>query len=404
MANAGRGATGALSGAAAGAGIGSVVPGIGTAIGGIAGGLLGGLGGLFGGGDDKQPANIVDPVTGQQLTDAAGNVQGGIAQQQAFVQALQAQNGIQNQSNVYNQLQGVANGTGPNPAQAQLAQATGANVANQAALMAGQRGASANAGLIARQAGQQGAATQQNAAGQAASLQAAQSLGALNQLGGIAGQQVNQQQNAITGLNQFAQSNQGQLLGAQTAYNNAAVGNANGAINVGQQQYDQNVTGGLLNGAAGVASAFGGASKKTPTPSSTSATTPAGVPSSQDWANFTGAPSAKMAEGGPVSAVARHFMAKGGKVPAMVSPGERYLSPKEVEKVAHGKKSAIKAGEKIPGKAKVSGAKDSYANDTVSKTLQSGGIVLPRHVTQAKDAPEKAAAFVRAVLAKQGLK
>ncbi len=360
-----------LSGAASGAAAGSVLGPIGA----IGGGILGALGGLFAG-DGPKPANLVDPVSGQQITDAAGNVVASIAQQQSFVNALQAQGGIQNQSSVFNQLQGVANGTGPNPAQAQLAQATGANVANQAALAAGQRGSSANAGLIARQAAQAGAGAQQQAAGQASTLQANQSLGALGQLGGIAGQQVAQQQQAITGLNQFAQGNQGQLLGAQSAFNNASVGNANGAIAQGEQKFDQNVIGGIANGASAVAGAFGATPQKT-----------------------TEAP--KMAEGGPVSAVGRHLMAKGGAVKAMVSPGERYLSPAEVEKVAAGKKSPMAAGEKIPGEAKVKGAKDSYKNDTVAKTLKSGGIVLPRHVTQAKDAPEKAAAFVRAILARK---
>jgi hypothetical protein len=39
--------------------------------------------------------------------------------------------------------------------------------------------------------------------------------------------------------------------------------------------------------------------------------------------------------------------AHGGKVPALVSPGERYLPPKEVKKVAKEGKDPIKAGEKI---------------------------------------------------------
>jgi hypothetical protein len=94
--------------------------------------------------------------------------------------------------------------------------------------------------------------------------------------------------------------------------------------------------------------------------------------------------------------------AKGGKVPAMVSPGERYLPPKEVAKVASGKKSPMKAGEAIKGKAKVKG--DSLKNDTVPKTLDSGGIVLPRSVTQHPDAAHKAYEFVRQIQAKQGLK
>jgi len=60
----------------------------------------------------------------------------------------------------------------------------------------------------------------------------------------------------------------------------------------------------------------------------------------------------------------------------------------------------MKTGETIPGKPKVSGAKNDYANDTVKKTLQEGGIVLPRSVTKSKNPDKNAEAFVAAVLAK----
>jgi hypothetical protein len=96
------------------------------------------------------------------------------------------------------------------------------------------------------------------------------------------------------------------------------------------------------------------------------------------------------------------FMAEGGKVPAMLSPGERYLPPKEVKAVAKGEKSPMQAGEKIKGKPKVGGAKNSYANDVIPKTLEEGGIVLPRSVTQAKHPQWEAHKFVSAILAKKG--
>jgi hypothetical protein len=93
--------------------------------------------------------------------------------------------------------------------------------------------------------------------------------------------------------------------------------------------------------------------------------------------------------------------AKGGKVPALVSPGERYLPPKDAKEAAMGKKDPMKAGEKIPGKPKVKGAKNSYANDTVPKSLEEGGIVIPRSVTQGPYAHVEAMKFVRAAMAKQ---
>lgn len=414
MANVKGGLTGGLGGAASGAAIGSAVPGIGTAIGAIGGGLLGGLGGLFGGGDDTAPQmpNIVDPVTGQQIAQAGQQTQSGLAQMQSFVDALNGQNGIAHQSQVYDQLQGVANGTGPNPAQAMLNQATGANVANQAALMAGQRGAGANAGLIARQAAQQGGAIQQNAAGQGATMQANQSLNAIGAAGNMANQMVGQQANAIGNYNQFAQGNQGQILNAAGQYNNTVAG-GQGNVNTNNQAVagrNADFTGGLLNGAGAAATAIGGA-KKQPL------TTPVqGVPMAGGPMDAGGgaAPQMVAAQGGmvpgPSSFVGRHLagmpqmLAKGGQVDALVSPGERYIDPKQLKEVASGKKSPMKAGEKISGKPKVGGAKNDYANDTVHKKLEAGGVVLPRSVTQAKDPSAAAAKFVQAILSKQGLK
>jgi hypothetical protein len=116
----------------------------------------------------------------------------------------------------------------------------------------------------------------------------------------------------------------------------------------------------------------------------------------------TGMPSAPDATGlgleGPVMAAA-----KGGKVPAMVSPGEVYLSPEKAKAAKQGKINPLQAGEKIPGKPKVGGAKNDYANDTVPKTLEEGGLVLPRSVTQSKNPEWAAHAFVRAHMANGGM-
>lgn len=145
--------------------------------------------------------------------NGAANQAGAMAQQQGLNQQLGAANGVgtqgaaiaglQNlaaqQQGTAAQYQNIANGTGPNPAQAALNQSTGQNVASQAALMAGQRGAGANVGLLARQAAQQGAATQQQAVGQAATLQANQQIAGLQGLQ-AAQQNIGQTQQAIGGL------------------------------------------------------------------------------------------------------------------------------------------------------------------------------------------------------------
>ena len=532
---------------------------------------LGGGGSTSGMGYRAQNANIQTPATVDQANQQYGNVNQGLNNQAAFLQAVQAQNGLQNQSNVYNQLQNVANGTGPNPAQAQLAQATGANVANQASLMAGQRGASQNAGLIARQAAQQGANTQQQAAGQGATLQAQQSLNALGQMGSVATNQANQQANATNAYTTNALGAQQNTLGAIGAQNNAVVGSQNnvntvnggiaGAVIPQQGNFIGGLTGALGSvgqmfgggsgsgaagsglglsgmgdtGWAGVGDVAGGAAdagdagsigdaatmlaakggmirkmadggqvdnmgyttpmqqsslptQNTSGPQSNAGKSfmqqednlgatkldaqPAGMPmmakpkaasaapasgggnSSQgientlgnglnvghnllssddakenssgnsslqwDWGDAAKGAGRGAAAGSwfPVIGTAiggaagflgggLSYQAEGGqvsKVPAMVSPGEKYLSPKEVEKAEKGA-NPMKLGEKIPGKPKVGGAKNSYANDFVRKNLDEGGIVLPRSVTQAPDASTKAAHFVAAVLAKnKGLK
>lgn len=319
-----------------------------------------------------QGTNILAPVTVDQANQALGNVNTGLSQQQQFLQALQAQNGIQNQSDVYNQLNQIAQGQGPNPAQAMLANATGTNVANQAALMAGQRGAAANPALIARQAAIQGSNMQQDAAGQAAALQAQQSLNAINNMGGMANTMVGNQANAANAYTNAALSGQQNLLNSIAQQNNANVGmqsninNANSAANI-QGGKDRNAMMGNIMSSAGKAAGM-------------------------------------FAEGGkvgPSSAAGRflHAYAQGGKVvDALVSPGEVYLPPSQVQAVKQGA-DPISSGEKIPGTPKVKG--NSYANDTVPKKLEAGGIVIPNSVIQSKDPHAAAAKFVAAVLRKK---
>lgn len=64
----------------------------------------------------------------------------------------------------------------------------------------------------------------------------------------------------------------------------------------------------------------------------------------------------------------------------------------------------LKPGGKVPGKPAVKGAVNSYKNDDIAARLSPGEIVLPREVTQSKNAPAMAAAFVRKIQAKKGLK
>jgi hypothetical protein len=68
--------------------------------------------------------------------------------------------------------------------------------------------------------------------------------------------------------------------------------------------------------------------------------------------------------------------AKGGLVPAMISPGERVIPPHLVQAVAKGHKKASEVAPKVPGKAKVKG--DSEENDTVPAKLAEGSVVIKR--------------------------
>jgi hypothetical protein len=381
------GVTGALGsaaqGGATGAAVGSIIPGLGTAVGGAVGAVAGFLGNLFGGGGPQMP-NITDPVTGAQITDANGRVVASQDQLKSFAQSLQGADGVKNQSLVFNQLQAVTQGKGPNPAAAMLAESTGKNVANQAALAAGQRGASSNVGLIERQNAQQGAQTQQQAVGQGATLQANQALNALNASGGIAAQQVGETQSALNASAETALNNQNQILNAQTAYNNQQVG-GQGSVNAG----NTSITTAQIPGQTSAISAV-----------------PAGIGDYKQSQAALNKPPIQadmmgnmMAEGGlvhkeipgpHVSHVANYLaMAHGGKVPAMVSPGEISLTPEQVKEVIHDDADPLKIGEKIGGKAKVKG--DSEKNDTVPKTLEEGGVIISRE--HAKN-PEKAKLFV----------
>lgn len=321
------------------------------------GGFVNEVGTLFGGGPNNAQFQAQGPGM-PQVNQATGTVQSGLTQQQQLINALNTANGIGNQSQVYGQLQGVANGTGPNPAQAMLNQATGTNVADQAALAAGTRGAAGNVGLIARQAAQAGTGAQQQAAGQAATLQANQSLGALGQMGTIAGQQAGEQIGAVGNLNTEAQGNQGQLLGS--------IGNQN-STNAGVASTNANNSAGFVQGLIG-----GG---------------------------LSGAGATSM--GGALTA------AKGGQVsPGAITPprGKNSRSYGEhmgqVHALYHGGTMDFRSGGPVPGQPAV--MRDSPKNDVVDAKLSPKEIVLPISVTQADDAPAAAAKFVAETLRKKG--
>jgi hypothetical protein len=207
------------------------------------GGLAGGLASAVG---ETNNFTATNGLTNQDLTNQLANANTGVSNSQSFYNQMQpgVAQGLSSQNALAAQLQGMSNGQGPNPAQAQLAQNTAANTANQAALMAGQRGSSSNVGLMARQAAQQGAANQQNSIGQAATLGAQQQIAAQQNLQNLASTQVSQGGQALSGENQAAQglysisqnaaaaanSTNAQTAASNTAANNGIIGSIGGGL------------------------------------------------------------------------------------------------------------------------------------------------------------------------------
>lgn len=394
--------------------------------------MFGLSGGASGTGFDKPAmAQVTGGVDPGQISRSYGDVQKNLQQQQNLLQALGNQNSLQAQSGVFNQLQGVANGTGPNPAQAMLNQQTGNNIANQAALMAGQRGAGANVGLMARQAGQQGGAIQQQAVGQGATMQANQSLNALNQMGGMANTMAGNYLNQANANTSAQQAEQGNLLNALAGLNSANV-SSQGSVNAANaglaskgMEGQQSLIGGAMHtaaaalssggmigryadgGSVGPQSSFGSFVTTVNSPQATSVQQPqfsssnAGAEELKSGVGDLGS-SLKNKPGtssftpyAPGANAPGPFAPKaaGGMVDVVLSPGEKVVPPNKVNEAAGGKIEA----KKVPGEAKVAG--DSLKNDTYRTKLPEGSIVVPR--TKSKDNKDSAA-FVRATLAKRG--
>lgn len=412
----------------------------------------------------KGSGSDIREVTGlNDIKDANDQYNYGMGQQQSFLQALNAQNGAANQSNVFNQqqalanqMQGVADGTGPNPALAQLNNTTGQNVANQAALMAGQRGTGANAGLLARQAAMQGGALQQQAVGQGAALQAQQQLNAMSalsgqqaQMGGLANQQIANQQAAIGQYGQMNQNRQNALLGSVANENSARAGmqsninNANASIAQGNQQLQAKALGGFFDAASGANAPMGGGGSGGGGGGGSGMASMGALMLANKGGTVPGYADGGMAGFLDDTSTGENILGAADQANAIDpgmqqnlitqnSPMNSSIPQSKVGQTLNGKQSpsdkrwdlgprtqlqdpgipqaqmlpqaplAINrsAGGKVPGKAIVKG--DSIDNDIVPAKLSPGEIVIPRTVLQQKDPVTAAARFVQAELRKHG--
>ena len=333
-----------------------------------AGGIGGFLSDIFGG-QNKYSA-ILAP---QQTTNFQPNI--GQAYGQAQQGYGQAQNIQAQQQALANALLSQSQGQGPNPAQEALSQATGQNAAMQAALMASQRGANANSGLMARQAAMQGAGVQQQAAGQAATLQAQQQLAAQ--------QALQAQQQAMAQGNLSEQGLQaglyGQSMAGQNAQNQAAIQNynmmqgINSGVSAKNTEAGSGAIGGLLGGVGSILSG--------------------GLLGGGEGTIKTG--NALMSAGQAMTPAGSYYTAQGGEIPEHLHKMAKIYHPH----LYCGGPVDFRGGGKVPGTAMVEG--NSLMNDTVPAMVSPGEIVLPRTVTKAENAPDKAAEFVRHLQAKK---
>lgn len=384
---------------------------VGNVLGGVTGGIMDASGArdTFSG----QAPNITKQDLLSKLSSAE-NAYGQITPaQQALAQALTAQ----------------SQGQGPNIAQLQLEQATNRNIEQNAGLLGSQRGM--NPALASRLIAQNSARAGQEAAGQSGIMRAQQQLAAQSQLGGLLGTEAQQEI-----------QRQQILQGAQAAQNSAINQGALGAQGLTADASKQNsqtagqIAGGLMGGAGSAAAAMFsdervkkditdankssydflekiGAHKykykdksmgegeyispmaqeleKTPQGKDLVEDTPAGKV--VDMGHAAGLLMANQAAlHDRLKELESHKMAKGGKVPIVVSPGELHLSKRAAKKVADGHADPLEAAHKIPGKAKVKG--DSSKNDTIDREAEPGDVIVPR--TKADDS-DKAAEFVKAL-------
>lgn len=236
-------------------------------------------------------------------------------------------------------LMAQARGEGPNPAALQLQEGTEANARMAASQIASQRGL--NPALAARGVMDATANINQQAAGQSGVLRAQQQLAAQGQLGTVLGQQRGQDLGlfgtSVTGQNTQNTGSIQNALGAQAINAGVAAGNASTA---------GSVIGGVLSGVAGAAGHIASGATGMPAPGGGPGSVDAGI------------------AGGGITPL-RQQQQPGGDPPQMASGGL------------------------VPG--------DSPKNDIVPAKLSPGEIVIPRSIAMAEDAPDRAAAFVRAI-------
>jgi hypothetical protein len=319
-------------------------------------------------------SNIVGSVLGAGGGQNGSYSASGLSNQQNGL-AGDVQTNINNVNDVYTQQQNLANvllnqaqGQGPNVANAMLQQQTNQNAQQAAGLLASQKGIG-GAGAAMSAAQQLGNANQQ-AAQQASVNRMQQQLGAQGNIANLYGQ-IGQQQLQQQQVNQ----------GAIAAQNNAT--NAQSGVNAGMAQQNAKDSSGMIGGL------LGAAGKALPGIVGGIGSAASGLFSSAAPVISAGAGDAIGAAGSaaPLLAVAYN----GGEIDPDIHAMAKVFG--------YSIGGLAAQGGHVPGQAKVSG--DSIKNDVVPAMLSPKEIVLPRSVTLADDAPQKAAEFVSSIKAQK---
>lgn len=277
------------------------------------------------------------------------------------------------------QLRAQAAGEGPNLAAMQLKQATDRNAALAAGQIASQRGM--NPALAARLIAQNQAAANQQAAGQAGLLRAQQQLAAQGQLANVYGQQAGQSLQAGSIANQNLGINQ-QALAQQNADIVRARGEAdriNADISKQNAEMSAKGTGGLLSGLGTVGATV-----------LTGGSVGQGIKSALIPGKFSGGEIKGYSEGGESE---DSFQKAGKTISKSIDPDKARAIASAFK--AMGGPIDFREGGHVPGQGKVKG--DDIKNDTVPAMLSPKEVVLPRSVTMAEDAPDRAKEFMIAL-------
>ena len=395
-------------------------------------GMLG-LGGGASGADVAAPqaANLMRTATDEQMQKAYGDTQNSMQAQQGLLTALQGQGGLGAQNMALSQMQGVASGQGPNPAQAQYQKNVQDLATQQAGAIASIKGISP--ALAARMIAQQGSAAMQNAAGQGAANLANQQLGAMQQAGNmantIASNQIGQT-NANVGSQQQEQQS---LLNAASGYNNAAVGNqssvnaGNTAITGAEIGNQGKIIGGIGQAAGsamhlaayggemhkfadgGDASAFNGPRSKFGQFLNQSAQQQQAAPIQMSNVSMPAPDQSNSLENGIgnfLKGAASRFGGSGDSSGAAPGGPQSMSVPMTAYSMGGQTHDYRGGGNVIAKNSKQKAVKpgNDYANDKIPAVLSEGEVVIPRNVMQSKDPVNGAAQFVQAVLAKRRMK